>query len=184
MAELIATSSITDGDTEFSIEGFELKENSGYSLVSVASRRGKEAEVSEAAAQKLGLPLPEPGKATRSPNAAAFWTAPDQWFLEAPMDHENDFEAKLKSVFRQNASITDQTGGWARFDMSGHKIVATFERLCVVDLATMAADSVSRTAIDHVGCFVITNDNGLSVLAPRSYAGSVFHAITVAAESL
>jgi len=50
----------------------------------------------------------------------------------------------------------------------------------------MAQGQVTRTRLEHLGCFLIcrTKNSHFSVFGPRSSAGSLHHALTVAATSV
>ena len=158
-------------------------EEFGSTLASLAARRGQEAAVAAAAAQ-IGLPLPGPGKAASGPEWSAFWLAPQQWMIEADSARHEDIVAALKPAFGEAASITEQTGGWARFDPSGPGVHRMFERLCALNTTAMQPGDASRTVIEHLGCYVICRaPQSFSVLGPRSSALSLQHALMTAAKS-
>jgi len=58
--------------------------------------------------------------------------------------------------------------------------------LCPLDAKAMISNSVSRSAIEHLGCLVICSSAGykFSVLCPRSSAASLHHALCTAAKGL
>lgn len=152
-------------------------------LASLAARMGGEADVAKAAAS-AGIPLPEAGKAARGDSCAAFWLGPQQWMVEAPFATHEDIVAKLKPLFGDAASLTEQTDAWVRFDVTGADLPAMFERLCNYDLRSHGAASATRTVIEHLGCYVVIRAAGhLSVIGPRSSAASLFHALETAARS-
>jgi len=160
-----------------------ITENTGTALASLAARAGREADLA-AAARVPGIPLPGPGHAAAGPTYAAFWLGPQQWMIEAPFASHEDIVAQLKPLFGDAASITEQTDAWVRFDVAGPDLPAMFERLCAFDLRARGPGAASRTVIDHLGCYLVLRDHdALSVLGPRSAAGSLFHALNVAAKS-
>ncbi len=150
-------------------------------LASLAARRGQDIS---AAAKAAGIPLPGPGRAEQAAPYAAFWLGPDQWMIEAPYATHEDITAVLKPVFTEAASLTEQTDAWVRFDVTGDRLPALFERLCNVDIARHGAGFATRTMLEHLGCYVVIRTTGhISVLGPRSSAASLYHALTTAAKS-
>ncbi|MGB5559853.1 MAG: sarcosine oxidase subunit gamma [Paracoccaceae bacterium] len=166
-------------------EGLTITENPDLALASVACRPGQGKSFGTAAKKALGFALPGPGQTAAKGDYTAFWTGPEQWMLGAPFASHEDIAAILKRVFKATASVTEQTDGWARFDLNGSAAPVVFERLCNLNTRAMASGSATRTVIDHLGCFVICRAAGtdFSVLGPRSSAGSLHHAMTTAATS-
>lgn len=161
-----------------------LREVVDTALASLATRRGREADVAAAAAS-LGLPLPSPGRAASGPTFAAFWLGPDQWMVEAPFATHEDISAHLRAAFEGAASITEQTDAWVRFDLAAPDLAPLFERLCALDTPAMEPGHATRTVIEHLGCYVICRTLGLfTILGPRSAARSLHHALTTAARSV
>jgi len=159
-----------------------LAERTNVALASLAARRGREGDVA-LAAQALGLPLPGPGGHAAGPVWSAFWLGPDQWMVEAPFEMHEDIVAALRPAFGDSASITEQTDAWVRFDVTGTDLAAVFERLCGLDVRSMQPGDATRTMIEHLGTYVIRGTGGMTVLGPRSAAGSLHHALVTAAQS-
>lgn len=150
-------------------------------LASLTRRMGQDIA---AAAKGAGIPLPAAGKAEQGATYGAFWLGPDSWMVEAPFASHEDIVAHLKPVFGETASVTEQTDAWARFDVTGERLPALFERLCNYDIARHGAGSASRTMLEHLGCYVVIRAaSHISVLGPRSSAQSLFHALETAAHS-
>ena len=156
-------------------------------LASLATRRGREADVARAA-ETLNLPLPGHGHAASGPVYAAFWLGPDQWMVEAPVASHEDILAHLRPVFGNAASLTEQTDGWVRFDLTSHNpanadLPALFERLCALDTRAMQPGSATRTVIEHLGTYILRRPDRFTLLGPRSSAKSLLHALITAAHS-
>ena len=162
-----------------------LSEVPGWALASVAARLGQETACAAALKKALGLAAPDVGGVAVGAALTAFWTGPDQWMVEAPHDSHEDLAAQLKSTLGECASVTEQTDGWCRFDVSGDGVGQGFERLCNVNLGALEDGSVTRTSIEHLGCFLVCRKAGhhLSVIGPRSSAGSLHHALLTAMRS-
>ncbi|MBI1217992.1 MAG: sarcosine oxidase subunit gamma [Rhodobacteraceae bacterium] len=153
-------------------------------LASLASRRGRAADVAAVAAAQ-GIPLPGPGRVAAGPTYTAFWLGPDQWMVEAPFASHEDIAAILRPAFADAASITEQTDAWARFDLAAADLPALFERLCGFDLRASPTDAATRTVIEHLGCYLVRRtDTALTIYGPRSSAQSLHHTLTTAARSV
>lgn len=155
-----------------------ITENVGVGLASLATRKGREADVTKAATS-LNISLPPPGYASDT----ALWLAPDQWMIEAPYATHEDIIAYLKPAFKDAASITEQTDAWVRFDLTGPSLHTMFEILCNLDTRAMQPGHGTRTVIEHLGCYVTRRADGFTILGPRSSAKSLHHALITAAKS-
>jgi sarcosine oxidase, subunit gamma len=155
-----------------------IAENATMALASLATRKGREADVARAA-KSLNIILPTPGRASEN----ALWLAPDQWMVEAAYSTHEDIVAHLKPTFGDAASITEQTDAWVRFDLSGPDLHAMFELLCNLDTRVLQPGHATRTVIEHLGCYVTCTIAGFTILGPRSSAKSLHHALITAAKS-
>lgn len=155
-------------------------------LASVTCRQGREKAFHMAAKEHFGTDLPGPGKSTQGAVYSLFWTGPDQWFAEAPEASHEDIARIIKADLGDAASVTEQSGGWARFDLSGAGVVDMLERLSLAPSRQMRTGDARRTGIEHLGCFLIcrATAKSFSVIGPRSSAGSLHHALAAAAASI
>lgn len=155
-------------------------------LASVSCRNGKAKAFETAAKTLFGIALPKPGQSAGGPVWTLIWTGPDQWFAEAPFGTHEDIAAIVKAALGNSASVTEQTDGWVRFDLEGPSVVDLLERLCPVPSRRMKTGEATRSMIEHIGSLVVCRAEGrhFSVIAPRSFAGSMHHALTAAARSI
>ncbi|WP_442772761.1 sarcosine oxidase subunit gamma [Paenirhodobacter enshiensis] len=184
MSELTALTAL--GATEPRIEhhgAVSLRENAGLALASVAvlGRDG---------AQPLpfGLRLPEPGHWVAGQGVSAFWTGPGQWMIEAEGRAEEDFARDVKA-HAPGCAVSEQTDGWVAIEIASTEgaapIEALLERLVNVDLGAFGPGSATRTGLEHMSVFVIRRAaDRVAILGMRSSAGSLWHAISVAASRL
>lgn len=163
-----------------------LSEQPDWAYASVAARLGQDITCKTTLKKLLGATAPDVGCVHVGKDITAFWTGPDQWMIEAPFDRFENLAAQVKSAMGGAASVTEQTDGWCRFDLEGDGVAAVFERLCNVNLAAMETHTATRTVIEHLGCFLVCRDAGkhLSVIGPRSSAGSMHHALLGAMRSV
>lgn len=173
-----------DAPTILQIGPCRIAERLDMVLASVAARRGRAGDLASAA-RALGMALPDPARAATGDPFSAFWVAPDMWFVEAPLDRCDDIAADLKAAFGDTASITEQTGGWVRFDLTAPSLTPLMERLSNVDLAAVPVGFASRTVIDHLGCYLVKRAvDEVTLYGPRSSAKSLLHALEIAAISV
>jgi sarcosine oxidase subunit gamma len=153
-------------------------------LASVAARRGRMEEVAKAA-KEAGVPLPDPARHKAGSPYAAFWVAPEMWFVEAPFASHELIADLLTAAFGAAASVTEQTDAWVAFDVTAPDLAPLLERLCNVDFRAAPDGHATRTVIDHLGCYLIKHGPGSArVYGPRSSAVSLIHALEVAAASV
>lgn len=162
-----------------------IAENDGLSLASVAARMGKTAACAKTLKSLLGA-VPEPGQAVLNDPIAGFWMGPDQWMLGAPRGEHERLDADLAKRLGAAASITEQTGAWVVFDITGAGMPDMCELLCNIPIRTMAAGDARRTMIHQMSCFVIRHaaDDHIRVLGPRASALSLHHALITAATAV
>ena len=161
-----------------------ITETVDVALASLAARRGRGADVVRLAAA-AGVPLPGAGRYEAATVYGAFWLTPEMWMIEAALPEHEDIRAVMLALFGDAASITEQTGAWVRFDVTGDDVARLLERLCNVDLRGAAVGHATRTVMDHLGCYVILRSVGqVTIYGPRSSAASLWHALGVAARSL
>jgi len=161
-----------------------IAEVTATAIASVASRRGRLEDVEKAAAG-ISLVLPGPGRMSQGDPWSAMWSGPGQWLVMAPFDEHEDVVAELEAVFAGAASITEQSDAFARFDLTGAEPAAVLERLCPLDVRSMKADDAGRSVVEHVGCHLLcVAPDHFAVLAPRSFAASLRHALANAARSV
>jgi len=166
------------------IAGLTITECPNWAIASVAARRGCEKTNATAFKKALGFAFPKPMQSTGKGGITAFWTGPDQCFVEAPMGSDEDLPNRLAMALNKTASVTEQTDGWVRFDLTGNGLSDVFERLCILDTRAMKKGAVSRTSLEHSGCFILCRaSDHFSVYGPRSTAGSIHHALVTTAKS-
>lgn len=185
MAELVAMTALGAREAAVVTVGpLTIAERVDVALASVAARRGRMAELAKAT-KAAGVPLPDPARHQAGSPYAAFWVAPEMWFVEAPFASHELIADLLVAAFGTAASVTEQTDAWVAFDLTAPDLAPLLERLCNVDFRAAPEGHATRTVIDHVGCYLIKHGPGSArVYGPRSSAGSLIHALEVAAASV
>jgi sarcosine oxidase subunit gamma len=166
------------------IHGLTITECPDWAIASVAARKGAEKPLAAAFKKSMGLALPKPMQSKGKDGITVFWTGPNQYFVEAPFANNELLADRLANTLKKAASVTEQTDGWVRFDVQGAGCSDVFERLCNLDTRTMEKGAVSRTILEHSGCFILCRTHAyFSLYGPRSTAGSLQHGLVVAAKS-
>jgi len=176
------------GGTEPRVDSFDhinIAENDGLALASVAARLGHEKDVHKVLKRLLGG-VPGPGRAQLHDPEAGFWMGPDQWMVGAPRNTHEGLADTLKALLGDAASVTEQSGAWVTFDVTGTAMEDMCERLCAVPIRLMTKGDTHRTVIHQLGCFVIRRDapDHVRIMGPRASAGTLHHALITAAKSL
>ncbi len=176
------------GGAEARVDRFDhitIAENDGLVLASVAARMGRERDCHRVLEKLLGA-VPGPGRAQLHDPEAGFWMGPEQWMVGAPRETHEGLADTLKSLLGNAASVTEQTGAWVTFDVTGTAMQDMCERLCAVPVRRMAAGDTQRTVIHQLGCFVIRREayDHIRILGPRASAETLHHTLITAAQSL
>ena len=160
-----------------------LSEEPNFAMATVTARNGGQRATKSAICRIVGFNAPKPGQFVGE-TVTAFWMGADQWMLEAPYhSHEMLFDQVIAEV-KGKASVTEQSGGWCRFDMRGIGLASVMELLCPINMTKFKTGDAIRTSIDHLGCFVICrNLEHLSIIGPRSSAQSLHHTLLTAMTS-
>ncbi|MCW1920660.1 sarcosine oxidase subunit gamma [Rhodobacter sp. KR11] len=163
-----------------SLGPWELVERVDVALASVAPRRGREGEVARA-----DVPVPAVAASVQGDPWSSFWLTPDMFMVEAPFASHEDIRAHLLGIYGDAASVTEQTDAWVRFDLLGPGLERLMAKLCNVDVVAAPEGYATRTVIEHMGCYLIkrapSSEGAVTLYGARSMAGSLLHAITLAA---
>ena len=166
------------------VHGLTITECPDWAIASVETCMGNEKPLATAFKKAMGMALPKPSKSNGKGGITVFWTGPNQYFVEAPIADNETLADALADALKQTASITEQTDGWVRFDVQGAGCSDVFERLCILDTRAMTKGAVSRTSLEHSGCFILCRTHAyFSVYGPRSTAVSLHHGLVTAAKS-
>lgn len=162
-----------------------IAENDNLALASVAARLGA-AEACRDALKSLIGDAPGPGRAQLNAPEIGFWIGPDQWMICASRDTHELLAEHVKARVGSSASVTEQTGAWVCFDVTGPAVLDFCERICAVPIRQMQPGDVRRTMIHQMSCFVLRQDtdDAVRILGPRASAHSLHHALVTAAEAI
>lgn len=166
-----------------SLDGVEMEEAAGRSLVSIAARLGAETALRRKLREAFGIDLPGPGRLAVGHQIAFAWMGRGQWMADAAEDAVPALEAELAAAAGGTASLTDQSDAWVRLRLSGRNVRAALGRLCMLDLddERFPHGSAARTVVEHLGAVILHPEPGIYELwSARSSARSFADAIRAA----
>jgi len=98
----------------------------------------------------FGFTVPEIAKFKLNDNSIALWSRTKSYIILTDFNLDD-----LTSTFDGLASITDQTGGWLSFKISGKGSKHLFEKLITINLENFNEGNVIRTSVSKINCFVL-----------------------------
>ena len=152
-----------------------IEERSGFGLATVMARKGAAPAAIGAA---LGVEPRDGPYCSTGEGIALLGTGPGSWLAYAEAAPA-DWAAGLRDRLGRLASVSDQSGGYVIFRLSGPGARTVLRRGASIDFhpAAFAAGSVATTAIAHIGVVIHQVDDAPSydILLFRSFAGSFRH---------
>ena len=114
--------------------------------------------------------VPDVSKFNLNDNSIVLWSRTQSFFAIT------NFNLKeLTSSFENLASITDQSGGWLSFKVSGEGSLSLFEKLVTINLDTFNEGHVIRTSLNKINCFVLCKkkNEAYYIICPISFYKSM-----------
>ena len=123
----------------------------------------------------FGFSVPEIAKFKLNDNSIALWSRTRSYIILTDLNLDD-----LTSTFHGLASITDQTGGWLSFKISGKGSIHLFEKLITINLENFNEGNVIRTSISKINCFLLCKNkyNTYYIICPISYYKSMTDRLT------
>ena len=161
-----------------------VEERSGFGLATVMARKGV---ASTAIGAALGVDLRDGPYCLAGDGIVLLGTGPGSWLAHidaAPAD----WAAGLRERLGPLASVSDQSGGYVIFRLSGPGARTVLQRGAAIDFhpAAFAAGAVAATVIAHIGVVIRQIDDAptYDIALYRSFAGSFRHWLDATAEGL
>lgn len=161
-----------------------IEERTGCGLATVMARKG----VAPAAiGAQLGVDLRDGPHCSVGDGIVLLGTGPGNWLAQAETAPA-DWAAGLRDRLGSLASVSDQSGGYVVFRLSGPGARTVLQRGAAIDFhpAAFAAGAVAATVIAHVGVVIRQVDDAptYDVALFRSFAGSFRHWLDTTIEGL
>ncbi len=161
-----------------------IEERAGFGLATMMARKGVDPAAIGAV---LGVNLRDGPYCSTGDDIALLGTGPGSWLVQAdaaPADWAADLRDRLGSL----ASVSDQSGGYVIFRLSGPDARTVLQRGAAIDFdpAAFAPGSVATTVIAHIGVIIRQIDDAptYDVALFRSFAGSFRHWFDITAKGL
>lgn len=156
---------------------FTIEDQSGLTIASITSAKGKSAEVKAAVQSAYGVALPDTPVRVSGNGIAFIWHGPDQWMAIAERGAgDRDLEIELKPVLEGRAAVVDQSDGRAVIRVSGSRVRDVLAKGFAIDLHPSAfkPNSVAITHAAHIGCIIWQTDAApiYEIAMFRSFADS------------
>lgn len=152
-----------------------VEERAGFGLATVMARKGVAPAAIGAA---LGVAMRDGPCSSAGDGIALLGTGPGSWLAHADAAAA-DWAAALRDRLEGVATVSDQSGGYAIFRLSGPGARTVLQRGVPIDLhpAAFPPGAVAVTVIAHIGVIIRQVDDAPSydVLLFRSFAGSFRH---------
>jgi sarcosine oxidase subunit gamma len=152
--------------------GVKVVRRAGLGLASVTARKGREADLSAALRDLIGVVPPKTPKAVNG-KESLIWSGPGQWLL---VTGRADGVAPLASKLDGLAAVVDQSDARAVLRLSGARIRETLAKGCLIDLHPRAfkPGDAAQTAIAHIGVqlWQIDDAPAYDLTVARSLIGS------------
>ena len=106
----------------------------------------------------------------KNEKALVFWVRTYSYFVLGKIDKKI-----ISEKFENISSITDQTGGWICFNLSGKNVNLLLEKLMTTDLFIFESNQVLRTSINKINCFVLCHKQfeNYTIICPTSFMESM-----------
>jgi methylglutamate dehydrogenase subunit D len=165
-----------------------LTEIRNFALIQVMARRGRSADLANAAHAYFGFATPYGPKAVHAESTTLIWSGPDQFLVLSKDGGESRME-KLRQAFSGLASLSDQSHARVLIRIAGPQARVMLAKLSSIDLHASAfpAGSAAATSIDHTSVNLWRGrnpDDGEAVfelLMFATFAQSLWHAMLDAA---
>ncbi|MDC0093955.1 hypothetical protein OAI86_06485 [Alphaproteobacteria bacterium] len=115
----------------------------------------------------FGFIVPEISKFKSNDNSIVLWARKYSYIILSNFNLD-----EVTSFFENLASITDQSGGWLSFKVSGKGSLSLFEKLITINLEHFNDGHVMRTSINKINCFVLCQKKAETycIICPVSFS--------------
>ena len=178
MFDLVSSPATTE--TLGGFGAYTLSEVTQNALVSLAVPKACLEDARRLVREQYGFDLPQPESicVNNDQSYSAFWMARGQWMLERQESHNLNWEESLAA---ENVGyVTEQTGAWVRLDLKGPELPMLIQRLANVPSWRLVEPTAIRTAIHHLGVFMVCRSSCISIYGPRSSADTLARSVKFA----
>ena len=151
-------------------DGLKLKLDNTKKIFSLNQNVGQSKKFNSAFKSFFLYPPPPVSNFQENEKTLACWIRKNSYFVMGDIDVKS-----LSSSFNSIASVTNQTGGWICFDLSGMYSQSIFEKLVTFDIDSFKEGDVTRTSINKINCFVLCKEKNSNyiIVCPTSFMESM-----------
>ena len=115
----------------------------------------------------FGFVVADISKFKLNDNSIALWARTKSYIILSNFTLD-----ELAYSFEKTASITDQSGGWLSFKVTGKGSLSLFQKLISIDLENFDEGNVIRTSINKINCFVLCKKKAETyyIICPISFS--------------
>ena len=164
--------------------GVTLREERGWRLTLLIAGRNQVADARRAA-QSLGVSLPGTPSFATLASGIVLWAGPEQWLAAANSAAAAGQMRPLIEACRGSCTVVDQSDARALVSISGPRARQTLSKLLAIDLhpKVFKPGDTALTPVAGLPAQIWQVDDApqFTFAVARSFAGSVWHALTEAA---
>jgi sarcosine oxidase subunit gamma len=147
-------------------------------IVRIAARKGRAADLKRTVRERYGIELPGGPRRVQSPHLAFIGIGMDTWL--ATTDQQMDeFEAALRNVVDESATVSDQIGAYHVLRLTGPRVRDVLAKLVSLDLhpKVFTVDCAASTSGLHIPLTLwrIEAPDAFELAVPRSYSHDFEH---------
>ncbi len=154
----------------------------------VIARRGKVEAAAQALHAAIGVEAPTAPRHVPVADAAILWSGPGQWLVLADASRAGTVSSRIETAATGVAALIDQSDGRIQLGMSGPRTRDALAKLVGIDVdpRVFPVGAAAMTVIAHIPVHIwrAPDSEGhpvFEIVGPRSFAGSLWHHIVVAA---
>jgi methylglutamate dehydrogenase subunit D len=138
-----------------------ISERHGLGIATVQARLGQAALLRECISRHFLLELPERPAAVSAGEVSFVGIGPNNW-LALKDNGSHLFSSSLRQITMPLASVSDQSGGYTVFRVSGPAIRETLAKGFAIDLDSRAfkPGDAATTIVSHIGVTIWRRENG------------------------
>jgi methylglutamate dehydrogenase subunit D len=148
-------------------------------LATVTARKGRRAELIEAARSAFGVDLPVTPRWVEGPEIIFIWSGPDQWLAYKSAAPAGGMEALLAPSLANLASVVDQSHGRTILRVTGPNVRDALAKGVTVDLHPRAfkTGDTAATLVSHIAVqlWQIDDRPTYEFAVARGFAQSFWH---------
>lgn len=167
-----------EGLLPIEVGGLRLSEVAPGAVTSVATFKGKDAELSKAMQAAHGMDMPKPNRISEAGEARALWFGPRMALVMGVV---------VDDSLANHAALTDQSDAWAVVRLEGSQAADVLARVTPIDLRARAfgPGATARTEVQHMQASVTCVGEGVyQIMVFRAFGKTLVHDLKAAMQAV